>query len=112
MYNGTIDAWSKIYRNEGFKAFFKGAWSNVLRGAGGALVLARHQPCNLHHALDRTVVVQCFLRRCTHVLSSLGPIAPSAPLLARAGCVVPCLLCWLLDPTRTLILMLTPSFVY
>ena len=41
MYNGTIDAWSKIYRNEGFKAFFKGAWSNVLRGAGGALVLVR-----------------------------------------------------------------------
>jgi len=41
MYNGTMDAWSKIYRNEGFKAFFKGAWSNVLRGAGGALVLVR-----------------------------------------------------------------------
>ena len=41
MYNGTIDAWSKIYRNEGFNAFFKGAWSNVLRGAGGALVLVR-----------------------------------------------------------------------
>ncbi len=38
-YNGTIDAWSKIYREEGGKAFFKGAWSNVLRGAGGALVL-------------------------------------------------------------------------
>jgi solute carrier family 25 (adenine nucleotide translocator) protein 4/5/6/31 len=39
VYNGTIDAWSKIYREEGGKAFFKGAWSNVLRGAGGALVL-------------------------------------------------------------------------
>ena len=38
-YNGTIDAWGKIYREEGGKAFFKGAWSNVLRGAGGALVL-------------------------------------------------------------------------
>ena len=35
-YNGTIDAWSKIYREEGFNAFFRGAWSNVLRGAGGA----------------------------------------------------------------------------
>jgi solute carrier family 25 (mitochondrial adenine nucleotide translocator), member 4/5/6/31 len=39
VYSGTADAWSKIYRQEGGKAFFKGAWSNVLRGAGGALVL-------------------------------------------------------------------------
>jgi solute carrier family 25 (adenine nucleotide translocator) protein 4/5/6/31 len=38
-YKGTIDAWSKIARDEGSRAFFKGAWSNVLRGAGGALVL-------------------------------------------------------------------------
>lgn len=38
-YNGTIDAWSKIAKEEGSKAFFKGALSNVLRGAGGALVL-------------------------------------------------------------------------
>ena len=37
-YTGTVDAWSKIMRDEGSKAFFKGAWSNVLRGAGGALV--------------------------------------------------------------------------
>ena len=37
-YTGTVDAWSKIARDEGSKAFFKGAWSNVLRGAGGALV--------------------------------------------------------------------------
>lgn len=38
-YNGTLDAWSKIDREEGFNAFFRGAWSNVLRGAGGALLL-------------------------------------------------------------------------
>ena len=38
-YTGTIDAWSKIYREEGMGAFFRGAWSNVLRGAGGALPL-------------------------------------------------------------------------
>ncbi|CAK0737301.1 hypothetical protein CVIRNUC_000889 [Coccomyxa viridis] len=38
-YKGTLDAWSKIYHEEGLRAFFKGAWSNVLRGAGGALVL-------------------------------------------------------------------------
>lgn len=39
MYNGTIDCWKKIAANEGSGAFFKGALSNVLRGAGGALVL-------------------------------------------------------------------------
>lgn len=39
MYTGTIDCWKKIFKNEGGKAFFKGAFSNVLRGTGGALVL-------------------------------------------------------------------------
>lgn len=39
MYSGTIDCWRKIARDEGSKAFFKGAWSNVLRGMGGAFVL-------------------------------------------------------------------------
>ncbi|EWM25443.1 adp atp [Nannochloropsis gaditana] len=39
LYDGTLDCISKIIKNEGPKAFFKGAWSNVLRGAGGALVL-------------------------------------------------------------------------
>ena len=39
LYNGTADAWVKIARNEGMSAFFKGAWSNVIRGAGGAFVL-------------------------------------------------------------------------
>lgn len=39
MYAGTIDCWGKILRNEGPRAFFKGALSNVMRGAGGALVL-------------------------------------------------------------------------
>ena len=38
-YTGTIDAWQKIYREEGMGAFFRGAWSNVLRGAGGAHLL-------------------------------------------------------------------------
>ena len=41
-YKGTLDAWSKIAREEGSKAFFKGAGSNVLRGAGGALVLVAY----------------------------------------------------------------------
>ena len=39
MYTGTLDAWRKIGQQEGPKAFFKGAFSNVLRGTGGALVL-------------------------------------------------------------------------
>lgn len=39
MYTGTLDCWRKIARDEGGKAFFKGAWSNVLRGMGGAFVL-------------------------------------------------------------------------
>jgi solute carrier family 25 (adenine nucleotide translocator) protein 4/5/6/31 len=39
MYTGTIDCWKKIAAQEGGKAFFKGAFSNVLRGTGGAFVL-------------------------------------------------------------------------
>jgi len=39
MYSGTIDCWKKILKDEGSKAFFKGAWSNVIRGMGGAFVL-------------------------------------------------------------------------
>lgn len=39
MYKNTLDCWRKIYRTEGGRAFFKGAFSNVIRGTGGALVL-------------------------------------------------------------------------
>lgn len=39
MYKNTFDCWGKIYKTEGGNAFFKGAFSNVLRGTGGALVL-------------------------------------------------------------------------
>jgi solute carrier family 25 (adenine nucleotide translocator) protein 4/5/6/31 len=39
MYKNTMDCWAKIYKTEGGNAFFKGAFSNVLRGTGGALVL-------------------------------------------------------------------------
>uniref|UniRef100_A0A8C6U0A1 ADP/ATP translocase n=1 Tax=Neogobius melanostomus TaxID=47308 RepID=A0A8C6U0A1_9GOBI len=39
MYTGTIDCWKKIMKDEGGRAFFKGAWSNVIRGMGGAFVL-------------------------------------------------------------------------
>jgi solute carrier family 25 (adenine nucleotide translocator) protein 4/5/6/31 len=39
MYDGTIDCFNKILKNEGPRAFFKGCLSNVIRGTGGALVL-------------------------------------------------------------------------
>jgi len=39
MYSGTVDCIRKIYSKEGPKAFFKGALSNIIRGAGGSLVL-------------------------------------------------------------------------
>lgn len=39
QYTGTIDCWKKIAQQEGARGFFKGAWANVLRGAGAALVL-------------------------------------------------------------------------
>lgn len=39
MYKNTLDCWVKISKNEGPRAFFKGALSNVFRGTGGALVL-------------------------------------------------------------------------
>lgn len=38
-YSSTMDCWRKIAAQEGKSAFFKGAFSNVLRGTGGALVL-------------------------------------------------------------------------
>lgn len=42
LYNGTIDAFRKIAAKEGTGAFFKGAFSNVLRGVGGAVVLVMY----------------------------------------------------------------------
>jgi len=42
MYSSTVDCWKKIAAQEGGGAFFKGAFSNVLRGTGGALVLVMY----------------------------------------------------------------------
>ncbi|CAH0401845.1 unnamed protein product [Chilo suppressalis] len=39
LYKNTIHCWVTILRTEGLGAFFKGAFSNVLRGTGGAFVL-------------------------------------------------------------------------
>uniref|UniRef100_A0A914P9T3 ADP/ATP translocase n=1 Tax=Panagrolaimus davidi TaxID=227884 RepID=A0A914P9T3_9BILA len=40
LYKNTLDCALKIIKNEGMAAMFKGAGSNVIRGTGGALVLA------------------------------------------------------------------------
>ncbi|RKP10602.1 ADP/ATP translocase [Thamnocephalis sphaerospora] len=40
LYTSTMDCWRKLAAAEGYRAFFKGAFSNILRGTGGALVLA------------------------------------------------------------------------
>lgn len=39
MYDGTIDCFKKIYKIEGYRAFFKGCLCNIFRGTGGSLVL-------------------------------------------------------------------------
>lgn len=39
VYKNTLHCWSTIAKTEGANAFFKGAFSNVLRGTGGAFVL-------------------------------------------------------------------------
>ncbi|KAK9499640.1 hypothetical protein O3M35_002649 [Rhynocoris fuscipes] len=39
VYKNTLHCWATIAKVEGPGAFFKGAFSNVLRGTGGALVL-------------------------------------------------------------------------
>ncbi|XP_026747448.1 ADP/ATP translocase 3-like [Trichoplusia ni] len=39
QYKSTAHCWASILKNEGIKAFYKGALSNVFRGAGAALVL-------------------------------------------------------------------------
>ncbi len=50
MYKGTFDCWKKIAQNEGYAAFFKGNFTNVLRSIGCALVgstlLALHSLSN------------------------------------------------------------------
>ncbi|XP_036102866.1 ADP/ATP translocase 3-like [Molossus molossus] len=39
LYRGAIHCWQKIFKDEGYKAFYKGALCNVLRGMGGGFVL-------------------------------------------------------------------------
>lgn len=39
LYKNTAHCWATILKQEGAGAFFKGAFSNVLRGTGAAFVL-------------------------------------------------------------------------
>lgn len=42
VYKSTVHCWKTIAKSEGTGAFFKGAFSNVLRGTGGAIVLVMY----------------------------------------------------------------------
>jgi solute carrier family 25 (adenine nucleotide translocator) protein 4/5/6/31 len=42
VYKSTAHCWATIAKSEGAGAFFKGAFSNVLRGTGGAIVLVMY----------------------------------------------------------------------
>jgi len=50
MYTGTMDCIAKIIKNEGGKAFFKGALSNILRGAGASIVLVMYDEMQAYFA--------------------------------------------------------------
>jgi solute carrier family 25 (adenine nucleotide translocator) protein 4/5/6/31 len=50
LYNGTLDCFAKILKNEGGKAFFKGALSNIFRGAGASLVLVMYDEMQMYFA--------------------------------------------------------------
>jgi solute carrier family 25 (adenine nucleotide translocator) protein 4/5/6/31 len=43
LYKGMIDCATKVYKEKGMRAFYKGALSNIFRGTGGALVLVLYE---------------------------------------------------------------------
>lgn len=53
MYKNTLDCWIKITKTEGSGAFFKGAFSNILRGTGGALVLTLYD--TVKESIERAI---------------------------------------------------------
>lgn len=63
LYNSTLDCWLKIARNEGPRAFFKGALSNVIRGSGGALVLVLYDQFQRLLGLEGGTSGICYLLR-------------------------------------------------
>jgi len=54
LYTGTLDCFQKIYSKEGGKAFFKGALSNIFRGAGASLVLVLYDEMQMYFAPVKT----------------------------------------------------------
>ncbi|CAD6186662.1 unnamed protein product [Caenorhabditis auriculariae] len=48
LYKSTMHCWQKILQEEGAKAFYKGALSNVFRGMGSSLVLAFYSEIMKH----------------------------------------------------------------
>jgi len=53
LYKNTLDCWVKIMKTEGPKAFFKGVFSNILRGTGGALVLTLYD--RIRTAMEKAI---------------------------------------------------------
>ncbi|XP_076248707.1 ADP,ATP carrier protein-like [Calliopsis andreniformis] len=54
MYKNTLDCWVKTLKTEGVGSFFKGSFSNILRGTGGALVLTLYD--TIKDAIDDALV--------------------------------------------------------
>jgi len=54
MYTGTMDCFRKIAQNEGSRAFFKGALSNIFRGMGASLVLVLYDEMQMYFAPVKT----------------------------------------------------------
>jgi len=46
-YNGSIDCAIQVFKNEGVKAYFKGAGANIMRGIAGALVISGYDRLQL-----------------------------------------------------------------
>jgi solute carrier family 25 (adenine nucleotide translocator) protein 4/5/6/31 len=55
MYTGTFDCAAKVLKNEGGRAFFKGAFSNILRGMGASLVLVLYDEFQVMFAQPKKV---------------------------------------------------------
>ena len=53
MYKGSVDCLTKIMKNEGLGAIFKGAGANVLRTVGAALVLVLYETAQQHLKGDK-----------------------------------------------------------
>ncbi|KAF8817792.1 putative ADP/ATP carrier protein, partial [Cardiosporidium cionae] len=53
LYSSTLDCSKKIIENEGVRAFYKGCFSNMMRGIGGAIVLVLYDEMKRFTYLQR-----------------------------------------------------------